>query len=479
MPSTTRPHLIDGQWVEYGPVVDNVSPSDTSDVVDRFGRGDVQLTDRAVGAAVAALPAWAALNPHRRGAILAAVGAELTARADELAHVLAREEGKRLVEARGEVVRASQIFNFFAGECLRPVGELFDSARDGVSIEVTREPVGVVGVITPWNFPIAIPSWKIAPALAYGNTVVLKPAEIAPSSSWHLIEILHRAGVPAGVVNLVTGPGSVVGQAIVDDPRVSAVTFTGSESQGQAIVSAVAARQGKVQCEMGGSNPLIIADDADLNVALNVTVDGSFFSTGQRCTASRRLIVTPGIHDRFIDALCDRVQSLRVGHALDESTDIGPAASASQRETVKSQLRLAAEAGADVRGGDDVQSSHDGYYLAPAVVIGTNNDDPINREEVFGPVAAVIRADDYEHAVALANDTAFGLSAGICTTSLRLATDFKRRSRAGMVMVNVPTAGVDPHVAFGGRGVSSYGPKEQGAAAKEFFTSSKTCYTAT
>lgn len=470
-------NYIGGQWVSAESVSTNRNPSNINDIVGEFSQADLAQTQAAIQAARDAFPAWAMFPIQERSNILARASAEILARKDELGRVLAREEGKTLPEAIGEVARAGQIFGFFAGEVLRMTGEKLPSVRPGVDIEITREPLGVIGIITPWNFPIAIPAWKIAPALAYGNTVVFKPAELVPGSAWALVDILVRAGLPAGVLNLVMGRGSVVGEEIVSSQDVDGVSFTGSVATGQAIAAKVVARMGKVQLEMGGKNPLVITDDADLDVAVECAIQGSYFSTGQRCTASSRLIVTPGIHDRFVQAMQARLSALKVGDALAAGTDIGPVVDQSQLETDLSYINIGVEEGARlVHGGERLQRQHDGFYLSPALFVDADNTMRIAREEIFGPVAAVIRASDYEHALALANDTQFGLCAGIVTTSLKLATHFKRHAQTGMVMVNLATAGVDYHVPFGGRKGSSYGPREQGRYAAEFYTTVKTAY---
>jgi acyl-CoA reductase-like NAD-dependent aldehyde dehydrogenase len=349
-------------------------------------------------------------------------------------------------------------------------------------VEVTREAVGVVSLITPWNFPIAIPAWKIAPALAYGNCVVFKPAELVPGSAWALAEILSRCGLPPGVFNLVMGSGSEIGHVLLDDPRVAAVSFTGSTGTGQRVAQSCMARGAKFQLEMGGKNPLIVLDDADLAVAVNCAVQGAFYSTGQRCTASSRFIVTNGIHDRFVAAVVQRLQSLRVGDARQPGTDIGPVVDARQLAVDLEYIQLAKDEGAHLAfGGEHTSTNADGqpgFFLTPALFTETTNTMRISREEVFGPVANVVRVASYDEALAVANDTPFGLSSGLCTTSLKHATHFKRHAQAGMLMVNTPTAGVDYHVPFGGRKASSAGPREQGSFAAEFYTTVKTAYTA-
>ncbi|MFK7753389.1 MAG: aldehyde dehydrogenase family protein [Sedimentitalea sp.] len=473
-----KPLLIDGAWVTTSHGVENVNPSDVGDIIDVYAQAGRAEAETAIAAATRAAPAWGLTTPQQRHDVLHAAGVEILARKGELGALLAREEGKVLPEALGEVTRAGQIFLFFAGEALRQRGDRLESVRPGIGIEVTREPVGVVGIIAPWNFPLAIPAWKIAPALCFGNAVVFKPAELVPGCAWALCDILHRAGVPAGVLNLVMGPGAVVGQTLLDDPRVDAISFTGSQATGARVAAASLPHLRKIQLEMGGKNPLVVLDDAELDVAVNAAVDGAYFLTGQRCTASSRLIVQNGIHDRFVSAVAERINALRVGHALSDDTQIGPVVDAVQLAQDEDYIAGARGQGAVLRaGGNRVRRETDGYFLQPALFTETHPDMTINREEVFGPVASVIRADSYDDALAMANDTEFGLTAGICTTSLKFASDFKRKAQAGMVMVNLPTAGVDYHVPFGGRKASSHGAREQGTAAVEFYTVIKTAYT--
>lgn len=470
-------NFIGGEWVAGATYSVNRNPSDLTDVIGEYAQADAAQTEQAIAAARAAFPAWSTSGIQARSDSLDKVGSEILARRAELGELLAREEGKTLPEAIGEVTRAGNIFKYFAGECLRQSGEVLDSVRPGVSVEVTREGLGVVGLITPWNFPIAIPAWKIAPALAYGNCVVIKPADLVPGCAWAIAEIISRAGFPAGVFNLVMGSGRVVGDVIVNSPKVDGVSFTGSVGVGRSIAAACVARQAKVQLEMGGKNPQIILDDADLKVAVELAVQSAFYSTGQRCTASSRLIVTAGIYDKFIEAMAARMQSIKVGNALEKGVDIGPVVSESQLNQDLSYIEIGKAEGARlVCGGERVACEKDGYYLAPTLFADSTADMRISREEIFGPVANVIRVADYEEALAMANDTEFGLSAGICTTSLKYANHFKRHAQAGMVMVNLPTAGVDYHVPFGGRKGSSYGSREQGRYAQEFYTTVKTTY---
>jgi acyl-CoA reductase-like NAD-dependent aldehyde dehydrogenase len=466
-------NYIAGEWVEGAGVSRNINPSNTDDVIGEYAQASASQVDEAVKAARAALPSWARATPQERHDVLLKVSLEIAARKEELGRLLSREEGKTLAEGIGEVARASQIFDFFAGEVLRIPGEKFASVRPGVDIEVTREPVGVVGIIAPWNFPIAIPAW-----LAYGNTVVFKPADLVPGCSHALAEIIARAGAPKGVFNLVMGRGSVVGQAMLDHPRVDAISFTGSVSTGKRVAIACTEHMRKFQLEMGGKNPLVVLDDADLKVAVESAVNGAFFSTGQRCTASSRLIVTEGIYDRFADALAERMRGLVVDDALKAGVHVGPVVDQNQLEQDMAYVEIGRTEGAKLKlGGERLNRATPGFYMAPALFVDASNDMRISREEIFGPVAAMIPAKSYEHALELANDTEFGLCAGVCTTSLKHASHFKRNVEAGMAMVNLPTAGVDYHAPFGGRKGSSLGAREQGRYAVEFYTTVKTAYT--
>jgi aldehyde dehydrogenase (NAD+) len=470
-------NLINGAWAAGAKLGQNVNPSNLADVIGDYAQADAAQAAQAIAAARAAFPAWSKSGIQARHDLLSAVATEIMARKAEIGRLLAREEGKTLAEGIGETARAAQVFQFFAGEALRVSGELVPSVRPGVGVEITREPLGVVGIITPWNFPIAIPAWKIAPALAYGNCVVFKPADLVPGCAWTLADILQRAGVPEGVFNLVMGRGSVVGEEILTNPDVDAVTFTGSVETGRRVAAACAGRLAKFQLEMGGKNPFVVLDDADLGTAADCAVNGAFFSTGQRCTASSRLIVTEGIHDRFVAAVTERMAGLVVDDALKEGTHIGPVVDATQLKQDRDYIQIGQQEGATLAaGGETLERETEGHYMAPALFTETDNTMRINREEVFGPVASVIRVKDYEAALAVANDTSFGLSAGIATASLKHASHFKANSQAGMVMVNLPTAGVDYHVPFGGRKGSSYGPREQGRYAAEFYTVVKTAY---
>jgi aldehyde dehydrogenase (NAD+) len=470
-------HFIGGNWTGADGALESRNPSNTDDIVARFPDGGADEVGQAVAAASEAFPGWANASPEMRADLLHKVGEKLFERSAELGELLAREEGKTRAEGVGETLRAARIFRYFAGEALRRHGQTLESTRPGLDVATYREAIGVVGLITPWNFPIAIPAWKAAPALAFGNTVVLKPANITPAVASALARIFDECGAPAGVFNLVLGRGGV-GRALVDHPDVSAISFTGSQAVGAEVGKNAVARQARVQMEMGGKNPLVILADADLDKAVAIAADGGFFQTGQRCTASSRVIVEEAIHDRFVEALAEKARGLKVGPALAEGTQIGPASSEAQFEQNMSYIGIATgEGGRLATGGDRVEAETSGYFMSPAVIADTAPDMRINCEEVFGPVVSTIRAKNYEEALAIANKGDFGLSAGIVSNDAKLIRDFRKNIRAGMVMVNLPTAGVDYHVPFGGTRGSSYGPREQGFAAVEFYTQIKTVYT--
>jgi aldehyde dehydrogenase (NAD+) len=472
-------NFIAGEWVSGASAKENINPSDVSDVIGLYAHADAAQTQAAIAAAKAAQPVWAATTPQQRADALEFIGAELLARKEEVGRMLSREEGKPLSNGIAETTRAAQIFKFFAQEALRLEGVSIPSVRPGVEVQIVREPLGVVGLIAPWNFPIAIPAWKTAPALCFGNTVVLKPADLVPGTAWLLSEIISRAGLPKGTFNLVMGRGSVVGQTMIESRDVNAISFTGSVETGARIAEACAKRGAKFQLEMGGKNPLIVLADASLDAAVAAAVDGAFFQTGQRCTASSRLIVEKKVHDAFVEKTVAAMKALKVDHALKEGTQVGPVVDEAQLAQDLKYLDIGRKEGAEVAwGGELLNRDTKGHYLSPALFVNTKNGMRINREEIFGPVASVIAVDGYDEALAVANDTAFGLSSGIFTGSLKHATHFRKHSAAGLVMVNLPTAGVDYHVPFGGRKGSSYGAREQGRHAVEFYTTIKTTYAA-
>jgi aldehyde dehydrogenase (NAD+) len=473
---TTYGNLINGEWVVTGNTFNDINPSDTNDIIGTYSTAGEAEVKAAIDAAREAFKTWQFSTPQQRFDVLDNAGTEILARKAELGALLSREEGKTLPEGIGEVTRAGHIFKYFAGEALRAHGEVLDSVRPGVKVEITREPVGVIGLICPWNFPIAIPAWKMAPAIAFGNTVVCKPAELTPACAWALADILTRAGLPKGVLNVVFARGSVAGPLLIDG--CDAISFTGSVPTGTRVRDQAVAKGKRIQAEMGGKNPVIVLDDADLNVAVNSVLNSAFFSSGHRCTASSRIIVTEGIADQFVAKLAEAAKAIKVGDSRADGVQMGPIASQEQLKIAQDAVAKAKAEGAEIlSGGEDLTFGTPGYYYAPTLIDKTTPAMSINKEEVFGPVASIIRVKDLEEAIKVANDTEFGLSAGICTTSLKSAETFKRRSEAGMVMVNLPTAGVDYHVPFGGRKGSSYGPREQGAYAKEFYTIVKTAYT--
>lgn len=471
-------NYIAGKWVAGESSTRNINPANTKDIIGEYTKASVDQVNEAVAAAKTAFASWSVSNIQARSEMLDRIGKAILARKEELGELLAREEGKSLPEAIGEVGRAAQVFQYFSGEVLQMRGDYQPSIRPGLDIQVSREALGVIGIITPWNFPTAIPAWKIAPALAYGNCVVFKPAELVPASAHALAEIIVEAGVPEGVFNLVMGAGRSVGETIINHKDIAGISFTGSQGIGQHIAVSAAKRMAKIQLEMGGKNPLVILDDADLNQAVDVAINGAFFSTGQRCTASSRIIVTEGIYDAFIKAFEERTRALVVGDPLKADTQIGPVSSESQFKQNLEYVNSGLKEGATlIYGGEAVTRDTHGYFMTPAIFTEVRPDMRICREEIFGPVACVLKVKSYEEALVMANDTEFGLSSGICTQSLKYASHFKQHSQAGMVMVNVPTAGVDYHVPFGGRKGSSFGSREQGSYAREFYTSVKTSYT--
>lgn len=469
-------NLINGEWVGSDSYRPNINPSDTNDVVGEYAAASLEQVHTAIAAARAAFPAWSEQHCQARADVLLNCAQALRSQSLRLGTLLAKENGRALHEAVGEVIRSAQIFEFFSGEVVRTGGEILPSTRPGAEAYITREPLGVVGMITPWNVPSAIPAWKIAPALAYGNCVVIKPADLVPGSTWEICRILNECGLPRGVINLVMGKGSVVGDALLRSPDIDAISFTGSVQTGKHIaVSAVLAHK-KVQCEMGGKNPLVILDDADLEIATDVAIDGGYFWNGQRCTASERLIVQEGIHDRFVARMLEKMAALRVGNAVEPGTQIGPIVDERQLAHNLRYVDIARDEGGEVYGGERLNRETPGFYMSPALIVGTQNHWRINREEVFGPVSSVIRVKDYDEALKLANDTDFGLSSGICTNSLKHSSHFRRHSCTGVVAVNLTTTGSEYHVAFGGRKASSYGAREQGRYAMDFYTSIKTSY---
>lgn len=476
-PVVTKLNLIAGEWLAGENELENRNPSDLSDLIGMFAQAGPDQLDTTLDRARIAQTEWSAYGLERKQAVLMSIGNELMARAEELGTLLSREEGKPFAEGKGEVYRAGQFFTYYAAECLRQIGENADSVRDGIEVDVRREPVGVVAVISPWNFPTATASWKIAPALCYGNAVVWKPANMTPASAVALTEIIEKQDIPKGLFSLVMGAGRSIGQRLVESPKVNAITFTGSVPVGKGIASAAIQNLTKVQMEMGSKNALAVLDDADLDLAATLALGGAFGGTGQKCTASSRLIVHESVHDAFVDKLVAGAEAMKVGHALEKGTQMGPVVSAEQLQENLSYVELGKSEGAELAcGGKRLERPHEGFYMSPGVFLNTTNGMRINREEMFAPLTCVIKVGSYHEALATVNDTNFGLTSGIVTKSLARANHFRRNARTGVVTINLPTAGTDYHVPFGGRGDSSYGPREQGKAAAEFYTTVKTAY---
>lgn len=470
-------NLIAGEWLAGESEIENRSPSDLSDLIGLYAQASCDQLDATLDQAQQAQREWAAYGIERKQAVLMSIGNELMARAEELGTLLSREEGKPIAEGKGEVYRAGQFFTYYAAECLRQIGENADSVRPNIEVDVRREPIGVVAVISPWNFPTATASWKIAPALCYGNAVVWKPANMTPASAYALAEIISRQDIPKGLFSLVMGSGGSIGQRLVESVNVNAVTFTGSVPVGKGIAVAAIQNLTKIQMEMGSKNALAVMDDADLDLAVNLALGGAFGGTGQKCTASSRLVVHAAIHDAFVEKLVAGTRAIKVGHALEAGTQMGPVVSATQLTENLAYVDLGRSEGAELAcGGERLEMPHDGFYMSPGVFLNTRNDFRINLEEMFAPLTSVIKVGSYDEALSVVNDTNFGLTSGIVTKSLARATHFRRNARTGVVTINLPTAGTDYHVPFGGRGHSSYGSREQGKAAAEFYTTVKTAY---
>jgi aldehyde dehydrogenase (NAD+) len=473
----TKNNFIAGEWLAGDTSIENRNPSDLSDVIGHFAQASSSQLTKALDAARSAQKIWAATGLEARQTVLMNIGNELMERSAELGTLLSREEGKPLAEGKGEIYRAGQFFTYYAAEVLRQIGDTADSVRPNIEIDVRREPVGTVAIVSPWNFPTATAVWKIAPALAFGNAVIWKPANLVPASAVALAEIISRQDLPAGLFNLVMGAGGSIGQQLIESPAIDAISFTGSVEVGKQIAQSAIGNLTKVQMEMGSKNALAVMDDGDMEIAVAAALGGAFGGTGQKCTASSRLIVHSAVHDEFVERLAAGAAAMVVDNALKDGTQIGPVVSQTQLDENMAYMELAkSEGGEIICGGDRVSRDTDGYYMTPAVVSGTSNDWRINKEEMFAPIACVIKADSYDEALHLVNDTHFGLTSGIVTRDLARASHFRRNARTGCVMVNLPTAGTDYHVPFGGRGSSSYGPREQGGYAVEFYTTVKTAY---
>ena len=469
-------NFIAGRWVEGTGSIKNINPSDTGDIISEYTSVTDDQFEQAVSSAVIAQKEWGEVGIEKKSQILIKIGDELIQRSKELGELLSREEGKPLAEGIGEVTRAGQQFQYYGSECLRLYGEKIPSTRPGFQVEISREPLGVVGIISPWNFPIAIPAWKAAPAMMCGNAVILKPASLTPASAIALTEIISKQDIPSGLFNLVLGSGSNIGNKIASHPDIVAITFTGSVEVGKKLYQNSSPLLKKMQMEMGSKNPLVVMEDANLNTAISCAANGAYGGTGQKCTASSRLIVHEDIYAKFVEGLVENIKNLKVGHALDEGTQMGPASNESQYESNLSYIEIGKGEAKLAYGGNPMNMRTPGYYMQPTLFIDGDNKSRINQEEMFGPIACVIPAKNLDHALEIANDTDFGLSSGIITQSLAKAEHFKQNIKTGVSTINLPTAGLDYHVPFGGRKASSFGPREQGTYAREFYSQVKTSY---
>ncbi|WP_017728894.1 alpha-ketoglutaric semialdehyde dehydrogenase GucD, partial [Halalkalibacterium ligniniphilum] len=458
---------------------DSINPADKNDVVGKVQQSSIEDLDKSVAAAKQAKKNWKKLGAPARGNYLHIVADILEANLNEIAESMTREMGKTLPEAKGETARGVAILRYYAGEGMRKTGDVIPSTDPEAMMFTTRAPLGVVGVITPWNFPVAIPIWKIAPALVYGNTVVFKPATETAVTAAKVVECFEKAGLPNGVLNFITGSGSVIGQGIIDHEDIDAITFTGSEQTGRLVGQGAFARGAKYQLEMGGKNPVIVAEDADLDKAVDGTISGGLRSTGQKCTATSRVIIHEAVYDEFKAKLLERVKEIKIGSGLEDGIWMGPCASKSQLDTVMHYIQKGKEEGATLLyGGEtpDDKELENGFYITPAVFEGVSSEMMIAQEEIFGPVLALIKVDSFEKAIELANDTKYGLSASIYTKNISKMLAFMEDIDAGLVRINAESAGVELQAPFGGMKSSSSGSREQGEAAKEFYTAIKTVF---
>jgi acyl-CoA reductase-like NAD-dependent aldehyde dehydrogenase len=470
-------NFVAGKWTasRSGETYERRNPWRPSELAGEFPSSSPEDVDAAVEAASRAWPEWSALPAAQRGAILWRAAAAIESRVEEIAQDMTREMGKPVRESRLEAARAAQIFRFFSGEGWRPLGQLYEQSATGSAVFTRRRPLGVVGLITPWNFPAAIPAWKAAPALAYGNTVVLKLAQDAPLTGLHLVRALEEAKLPEGVLNVVIGRGSEVGEPLVADPRVPAISFTGSVPVGHSVRDLATSLGKRVQLELGGHNPLIVVEDANLDAAVQAAYIGAFWSAGQKCTATRRIYVQDGIYDVFRERLLERIDAGKVGDPTDPETEVGPIVNESQFESVMEGIARGREEGGTVLAGGE-HADPDAYLIAPTVFENVADDAFLSCEEVFGPVTTLYRYDSLAEAIARANGVRFGLSAAVFTTNLATATRCVDELQAGIIHVNSQTAGAEVHVPFGGSKASGYGPHEQGRAAIEFYTEEVTVY---
>jgi acyl-CoA reductase-like NAD-dependent aldehyde dehydrogenase len=469
-------NYIAGQWVEGVGSIKNINPSDTSETIDEYTSCTNEQFEKSIKSASIAQKEWESVGIEKKSQTLIKIGDELIKKSKQIGELLSREEGKPLNEGIGEVFRAGQQFQYYGSECLRLYGEKIPSTRPGFQVEISREPIGIIGIISPWNFPIAIPAWKAAPALMCGNAVILKPASLTIGSAIALTEIIAKQDIPDGLFNLVLGSGNDVGHKIATHPEIAAITFTGSVEVGKKLYQDASFSMKKMQMEMGSKNPLVVMDDADLKTAITCSVNGAYGGTGQKCTASSRLIVHENIYKDFVKGLLESIKNLKVGHALDEGTQMGPTSNQSQFESNLEYVDIGKGEAKLVFGGNPMNMRTSGYYMEPTLFIDGDNKSRINQEEMFGPIACVIPAKNLDHALEIANATDFGLSSGIITQSLAKAEFFKQNIKTGVTTVNLPTAGLDYHVPFGGRKASSFGPREQGTYARDFYSQVKTSY---
>jgi acyl-CoA reductase-like NAD-dependent aldehyde dehydrogenase len=469
-------NYIAGQWVEGTGSIRNINPSDTSEIIDEYTSCTDEQFEQSIRSAATAQREWETVGIEKKSQVLIKIGDELIQKSKQIGELLSREEGKPLNEGVGEVARAGQQFQYYGSECLRLYGEKIPSTRPGFQVEISREPIGIIGIISPWNFPIAIPAWKAAPALMCGNAVILKPASLTIGSAIALTEVIAKQDIPDGLFNLVLGSGNDVGHKIATHPEIAAITFTGSVEVGKKLYQDASFSMKKMQMEMGSKNPLVVMDDADLKTAITCSVNGAYGGTGQKCTASSRLIVHENIYKDFVKGLLESIKNLKVGHALDEGTQMGPTSNQSQFESNLEYVDIGKGEAKLVFGGNPMNMRTSGYYMEPTLFIDGDNKSRINQEEMFGPIACVIPAKNLDHALEIANATDFGLSSGIITQSLAKAEFFKQNIKTGVTTVNLPTAGLDYHVPFGGRKASSFGPREQGTYARDFYSQVKTSY---
>ncbi len=472
-------NYINGKWSESdsSEVIESTNPANPSEIVGSIQNSSAQDLDQAVQAATEAQKKWKKLSGAERGNYLFKVADKLEANIDDIAETMTREMGKTLPEAKGETARGVAILRYYAGEGMRKEGDVIPSTDSSALMFSKRVPLGVVGVITPWNFPVAIPLWKSAPALIYGNSVVLKPATEAAVTAAKVMDCFDQAGFPEGVINLVTGKGSVIGQGLAENKQVTAVTFTGSNATGNHIGKTVAARGGKYQLEMGGKNPIIVAEDCDLDLAVDAAISGGLKSTGQKCTCSSRVIVQKGVYEKFKQKLLAKVEAISVGDGLKETSWMGPCATKGQYETVKNYIEVGQKEGAELLfGGEPISDENGGYYIEPTIFDKVSSSMTIAQEEIFGPVLALMEVETVEEAIELANDVEFGLSASIFSKNIDHILSFIDDIEAGLVRINSETAGVELQAPFGGMKASSSYSREQGEAAKEFFTTMKTVF---